>query len=76
MPGFSELVFFLIVVMFIFAAGKMPSIATALSKSFLKLRNRAAQATGAADDLGEDDEDDDEDDAADEEDPPESSGVD
>ena len=58
MPGFSELVFFLIVVMFVFAAGKMPDIANTLSKRFLKLRNRAAQATGAADDLGDDDEDD------------------
>ncbi len=62
MPGFSELVFFLIVVMFVFAAGKMPAIANTLSKRFLKLRNRAAQATGAADDLGDDDEDDGDDD--------------
>ena len=57
MPGFSELVFFLIVVMFVFAAGKMPAIANTLSKHFLRLRNRAAQATGAVDDLGDDDED-------------------
>lgn len=68
MPGFSELVFFLIVVMFVFAAGKMPAIANTLSKRFLKLRNRAAQATGAADDLGDDDEDGDVDDDDEEDD--------
>ncbi|MBN2496737.1 MAG: twin-arginine translocase TatA/TatE family subunit [Deltaproteobacteria bacterium] len=55
MPGFAELVFFLIVVLFIFGAGKLPAIATAVGKAIVKMRARnASEEQEAEEDLRED----------------------
>jgi TatA/E family protein of Tat protein translocase len=40
MPGFSDLILILMVALFIFGAGKLPAIATAIGKSFVRLRSK------------------------------------
>jgi len=40
-PGFSELVLILIVVLVIFGAGKLPAIATAIGEAVVRLREGA-----------------------------------
>jgi TatA/E family protein of Tat protein translocase len=42
-PGFAELVLFLIVVLVIFGAGKLPAIATAAGKAIQRMRSQAGQ---------------------------------
>ncbi len=43
MPGFAELVLILIVVLVIFGAGKLPTIATAAGKAIQRLRTQATE---------------------------------
>ncbi|MBW1808088.1 MAG: twin-arginine translocase TatA/TatE family subunit [Deltaproteobacteria bacterium] len=43
MPGFAELVLFLIVVLVIFGAGKLPTIATAIGKTLQNFRKSSKE---------------------------------
>jgi sec-independent protein translocase protein TatA len=43
LPGFAELVLFLIVVLVIFGAGKLPAIATAIGKSIQNFRKSSKE---------------------------------
>ena len=43
MPGFAELVLFLIVVLVIFGAGKLPTIATAIGKAIQNFRKSSKE---------------------------------
>jgi TatA/E family protein of Tat protein translocase len=45
-PGFAEWVVILFVVMFVFAAGKLPEIATSLGRALMHLRQHRDQDEG------------------------------
>lgn len=53
MPGFAELVLFLIVVLVIFGAGKLPAIATAAGKAIQKMRSQAVEEDEESETNGE-----------------------